>query len=127
MTNAAQPYQSYKKLDVWRDAIDLVEAIYKQTQSFPTEERYGLTSQLRRAAVSVPANIAEGYGRSTRGEYMNHISVARGSLNEVETLCIVSLRLKVADSSTFEPIFAQVLSLQKRLSRLRSRLAPARR
>ena len=74
-------YQSYRKLEVWHDGIELVAEVYRLTEAFPTRERYGLTSQIRRAAVSVPSNIAEGYGRATRGEYLNHLSVAKGSLN----------------------------------------------
>jgi four helix bundle protein len=82
-------YSSFRKLEVWQDGIELAVEIYQLTEPFPVWERYGLTSQLRRAGVSVPSNIAEGYGRATRGEYLNHLSVANGSLNEVDTLCVL--------------------------------------
>ena len=72
--------------------MDLVDAIYVMTKAFPAEEKFGLTSQLRRAAVSIPSNIAEGYGRSHRKEYVQHVSIARGSLMELENQIIVSVR-----------------------------------
>ena len=87
---------NFRKLDVWHDGIELVAEVDRLTSTFPAHELYGLTAQLRRASVSVPANIAEGYGRTTRGEYLNQLSVAGGSLNEVETLCIVCIRLGTA-------------------------------
>lgn len=81
--------QSLKDLIVWQKAIALTLAIYKLTASFPPSERYGLTDQLRRAAVSVASNIAEGYGRSTRGEYLQFLGYARGSNCEVETQLVI--------------------------------------
>ena len=85
--------QTYRDLEVWQRSMDLVEEIYQQTRQFPKEELYGLTSQIRRAVVSVPANIAEGYGRIHRKEYIHHLSIARGSLWEVETLLQLAVRL----------------------------------
>ena len=76
--------QSYRDLRVWNTAISLALEIYRITQSFPQSERFGLTAQLRRAAVSVPSNIAEGHARSTRGEYKHFLSIARGSVAEME-------------------------------------------
>src|SRR5689334_5004563 len=76
--------QSYRDLRVWNKAVSLALEVYRITESFPQAERFGLTSQLRRAAVAVPSNIAEGHARSTRGEYKNALSVARGSVVEVE-------------------------------------------
>ena len=120
-------YLSYRKLEVWHEGIELVAAVYRLTEAFPSRERYGLTSQLRRASVSVPSNIAEGYGRATRGEYLNHLSVAKGSLNEVETLCVVCLKLGIGDTNALNELNARVNVLQKRLTRLRSRLNSAKR
>ena len=85
---------TYRGLTVWQKAMDLVVASYRLSMRFPTEERYGLTSQLRRAAVSVPANIAEGYGRKHRREYLHHLSIARGSLAELETHVALAVRLE---------------------------------
>ena len=120
-------YQSYRKLEVWHDGIELVAEVYRLTEAFPTRERYGLTSQIRRAAVSVPSNIAEGYGRATRGEYLNHLSVAKGSLNEVETLCAVCQRLRIGDAAKLTELDSRVALLQRRLTRLRMRLLQTKR
>ncbi len=76
---------SYRDLIVWQRAMQMTLSIYRLTASFPKDEIYGLTSQLRRASVSVPSNIAEGYGRGTRGEYKNFLGIARGSIYEVQT------------------------------------------
>ena len=83
---------SCRDLDVWAKGMDLVDAIYDITRKLPDEERYALCTQMRRAVVSVPANIAEGYGRMTRGEYVHHLRYANGSLKEVETQLLVAGR-----------------------------------
>jgi four helix bundle protein len=85
--------ESFKNLTVWQRAIELPLAIYKLTSSFPDAERYGLTNQLRRASVSVASNIAEGYGRATRGEYVQFLGNARGSISEVETQLVIAKAL----------------------------------
>jgi four helix bundle protein len=85
--------ESFRNLAVWQRSIELSVAIYKLTSSFPDSERYGLTNQMRRAAVSVPSNIAEGYGRSTRGEYVQFLGHARGSNSEVETQLVIAKAL----------------------------------
>jgi four helix bundle protein len=83
----------YTELDVWKRAVDLAVAVYSFSAALPLEERYGLTGQARRAAVSVPANIAEGQRRSTDGEFLNQLSVANGSLGELETHVVSAERL----------------------------------
>ena len=85
--------ETYRDLDVWKTAMDLVVAAYSLTRQFPDRERYGLTSQMQRAAVSVPANIAEGYGRGHRAEYTHHLYISRGSLLELETHMELAVRL----------------------------------
>ena len=85
--------RDHRDLFAWQKAIDLGLACYSVSRSFPREERYGLTKQLRDSAVSVAANIAEGNGRLTTGEYLDHLSVARGSLREVDTHLEFALRL----------------------------------
>ncbi|HYU21246.1 MAG TPA: four helix bundle protein [Chloroflexota bacterium] len=86
--------KAYSDLIVWQRAMDLVEEVYKATASFPHDERFGLSSQLRRAAVSVPSNIAEGQGRASPNEFLRHLSIARGSLCEVETQVLIAARLR---------------------------------
>jgi four helix bundle protein len=83
----------HHKLDAWKQAINLVVDVYKATESFPKEERYGLTSQIRRAAVSIPANIAEGAGRYSNREFAHFLSNAQGSASELETELLISNRL----------------------------------
>src|SRR5690606_2144810 len=84
---------TYQDLTVWQRSIDLIEAIYTLTRAFPNEERFGLTSQMRRAAVSIAANIAEGYGRSSRKDYAHFVGIAFGSSRELDTLLIVATRI----------------------------------
>jgi len=85
--------QSYRDLQVWQRATDLVVECYRLTQFLPKSETYGLASQIQRAAVSVPANIAEGHGREHLGDYLHHLSVANGSLMELETHLLITTRL----------------------------------
>jgi four helix bundle protein len=85
MGNRESSKRPHERLEVWRDAMDLVESIYRFSAVFPDAERFGLTSQLRRAAVSVPSNIAEGAARRSTPEYLRFLSIARGSLSEMDT------------------------------------------
>jgi four helix bundle protein len=85
--------RNYSELIAWQKAMDLVEVIYAATRQFPKEELYGLTSQVRRAAVSIPSNIAEGQGRKSINEFLHHLSIAYGSLREVETQILIAGRL----------------------------------
>jgi four helix bundle protein len=85
--------ESFRNLAVWQRSIELTLAVYKLTSSFPDSERFGLTNQLRRASVSVASNIAEGYGRSTKGEYVQFLGHARGSNSEVETQIVIATAL----------------------------------
>jgi len=87
--------QSYKELIAWRKAMDLVVEVYRVTRSFPGDELYGLTSQLRRAAVSVPSNIAEGQARYSRREFCHFLTIARGSLAEIETQVRIAARARL--------------------------------
>jgi four helix bundle protein len=89
---------SYRDLIVWQRAIQMSVAVYKLTSGFPREELYGLTSQLRRAGVSVASNIAEGYGRASTGEYKQFLGMARGSNMEVQTQLVISRELGIGDT-----------------------------
>ena len=119
--------QSYRDLEVWKRSLLLITDIYQATRRLPPDERFGLMSQMRRAAVSIPCNIAEGYGRATRGEYLNHLSFARGSLNEVETLCVVCRALGFLDDADLKPVDDHLDQLRRMLGRLRIRLKKSKR
>ena len=97
--------KSYQDLLAWQKGIDLCEFVYRASAAFPSEELYGLTSQIRRAAVSVPSNIAEGAGRITKGEFVQSVGHARGSLLEVETQLIVANRLGYLASKETDGLF----------------------
>ena len=99
---------SFKDLVVWQRAVQLSLAVYKLTASFPDSERFGLTNQLRRASVSIASNIAEGYGQSTRGEYVLYLCHARGSLCEVQTQLVISKGLGFGSAPAL--LFAESLS-----------------
>ena len=84
------PVQGYRELVAWQRAMALVRSVYQATQTWPRIEQFGLTSQVRRAVVSVPSNIAEGQGRASTREFLNHLSIAYGSLLETETQCLIA-------------------------------------
>jgi len=88
-----QSIESYRDLEVWQRGVTLVKTVYDLTESFPASEKYGLTSQLRRASVSIPSNIAEGWGYSSRDQYLHYLERARSSLLEVETQIILADQL----------------------------------
>jgi four helix bundle protein len=96
--------KNYQELIAWQRAMDLVEQVYSATQCFPREEVYALTNQLRRASVSIPSNIAEGQGRRTTADFCRHLSIAYGSLREVETQLLIAQRLNYLSSTTVQPL-----------------------
>lgn len=106
--------RSYRDLAVWQEAMELVTEVYAMTQAFPSEERFGLSSQLRRSAVSVPSNVAEGWGRGQTNEYLQHLRYAQGSLREAETQVLIAERVGYVDASSAAPI----LERADRLSRM---------
>ncbi len=109
---------SYRGLEVWQVAMDLVEEVYRVTALLPEAEKYGLTSQLRRATTSIPANIAEGYGRSHRGDYLRHLSIARGSLMEIETHLMIAVRLKQLEREMAIPAWQLTQRVGQMLTKL---------
>lgn len=115
--------KSYRDLVVWQQAMDFAAAIYEATKSWPKEEVYGLTSQVRRAAVSVPANIAEGYGRENRGSYQQFLRIAQGSLKEVETHMLIAERVGIASSNSVQPLLEMSESVGKLLRLLIRKLS----
>ncbi len=114
--------KTYRELEVWKSSMDLVEQVYAVTQNFPDKERFGLTSQLQRAGVSVSANIAEGYGRAHKNEYLHHLSMAYGSLMEVETHLMIAVRLKYVDRDSVREVWKLCQQSGKMLNKLRSSL-----
>jgi len=107
--------QSYRDLKVWQEAVNLAEICYRFTKTFPKEELYGMTTQARRASVSIAANIAEGYGRKTRGEYIQFLYIAQGSLKELETHLLISQRVELAAYESINPILNQCESVGRLL------------
>src|SRR3990167_852201 len=93
------PSRNYTDLIAWQKAMDLAEATYRATTTLPMDERFGLSAQMKRAAASIPANIAEGQGRRTRGEFGNQLSVAHGSVRELETHVMLAERLGYLDAA----------------------------
>ena len=114
----------YSELLVWQQAMDLVTEIYKLTGAFPQIERFGLVAQLQRAAVSFPENIAEGHGRKSTGAYLNHLSIANGSLMEVETLVQVASRLGYMTQDQSKDVLQRSDEIGKMLSGLHRSLNP---
>jgi four helix bundle protein len=114
--------KSYKDLLVWQKSMVLVELIYKITKSIPSHEQWGLISQMRRAAVSVPSNIAEGYGRQTTGNYKQFLYICRGSLYEIETQLLVCIRLNYLNQNDAEDILKNITEISKMLFSLISKL-----
>jgi four helix bundle protein len=110
--------QSYRDLKVWQEAMNLAEECYRLTVGFPTTEMYGMVSQIRRSAVSIPANIAEGYGREHLGEYIHFLQIAQGSLKELETHLILSRRVGLTVDSQTDPILKQCETAGKMLRAL---------
>ncbi|MEX0653143.1 MAG: four helix bundle protein [Phycisphaeraceae bacterium] len=109
---------AYRQLDVWPRGMDLVLAVYEVANELPASERFGLTSQMQRAAVSVPANIAEGYGRDHRGDYLRHLSFARGSLMELETHLTIAVRLGYVDREQAAPVWQLAQRVGQMLTQL---------
>ena len=107
------PVKSYRELVAWQKAMDLVSRVYEITAKFPEREVFGLTSQLRRCAVSVPSNIAEGQGRSSRGEFKLFLGHARGSLFELQTQISIAERLHYIDQKTHEQTLVQAVEVGK--------------
>jgi len=112
----------YTKLDVWQKSMDLVVAVYGVTKSFPKEEIYALTNQMRRAAVSIPSNIAEGRAKRSTREFLRFISIANGSVAELETQIMLSEKLGYLSSAQTTPLLVEAGLIGRMLNKLYSRL-----
>ncbi len=108
--------KSFKELKVWQKGIELVAMVYKITASIPDEEKYGLRAQMRRAAVSIPSNIAEGHLRKTAKDFRQFLSIARGSCAELETQIIIAHKLGFVQDGDFNKLSPKVEELSKMLS-----------
>ena len=109
---------SYRDLIVWQKSLKLVTDLYKSTKSFPKNETYGLTAHIRKTAVSVPSNIAEGYGRGSKSDYVRFLKIARGSLYELQTQLEISLNLEYLSKDVFEVLANQVNEIERMLNSL---------
>ena len=114
--------KSFREPRVWQQAMDLVKKIYRLTQNFPKQETYGLMSQLRRAVISVPSNIAEGHTREHIKEYLHHLSMAQASLAEVETQVEIGVRLDYISRDQLSKVLSEISGLGKQLYALRNAL-----
>jgi len=109
---------SFRDLVVWQKALDLVELVYRASEDWPPKETYGLTGQVRRAAVSIVANIAEGHGRTGAKEFLHHLSIANGSLREVEAQLLVAERLRYLHTPTCEALLGRTAEVGRLLQGL---------
>lgn len=112
----------HKRLDVWRKSMDLAEAVYDAAKQMPKQEEYRLTSPMIRAAISVPANIAEGHTRATRRDYAHFISIARGSNAELETLFLLAERAKLLPTDVTQRLISLSDEVSRMLNKLHARL-----
>ena len=118
--------QGYRDLEVWRQSMDLAETVWRLTGAFPAQERFGMTSQLRRAASSVPANIAEGAGRSGTGEFLQFLGIASGSLAETETFLLLAERLQLLPPERSKAALDQADAVGRMLTALKRSLRERR-
>jgi len=107
--------RDYRDLIVWKVAMDIAEHVYLLTRAFPREELFGMTSQMRRCAVSIPANIAEGFGRAQRRSFIQFLRIAQGSLKELETHVVLCTRIGLIAEDQSLPLEARCTTLGKRL------------
>jgi len=110
--------KTYRDLLVWQKSMALVTEVYKLSKLFPDEEDYGLTSQMRRCAVSIPSNIAEGYGRNSTSDYVRFLRVASGSLYELQTQAEIALNLRYLKKSDFDKLYESSREIERMLSSL---------
>ena len=108
-------YRPHRKLDVWERSMEFVKDIYGATNTFPKSEIYGLSSQMRRAAVSIPSNLAEGAARKGKKEFSQYLNIAQGSISELDTQIELSLMLKYIDSKLYNDLMEKLSSISKML------------
>ena len=112
-TQNAIKMHRFEELKIWQKAMDVTENCYRVSTNFPTEEKYNLTSQVRRSAVSIPSNIAEGAGRNSNGEFIQFLGIANGSSYELLTQLYLSERLNLISKETIKPIVSEIMDICK--------------
>ena len=113
----------YKELNVWKKSVDLAVVLYKMTGKFPSEEKFGITSQMRRCGVSIASNIAEGAGRNTNGEFNHFLSIAAGSANELETQCLISHQLNYLSTEDLNSVESAMNEIKNMIFNLKKSLS----
>lgn len=108
--------KTYRDLKIWQQSMELVTAIYKATSQFPEEEKYGLTSQLRRSSVSIPSNISEGFGRNSQGDFKRFVNISMGSLFELQTQIEVAKNLEFIPEEAFEKLYNDTREIERMMS-----------
>jgi four helix bundle protein len=108
--------KTHRDLQIWQKSMDLVTNVYKEVENFPDYEKFGLTSQIRRSSVSIPANIAEGFGRRSKKEFRRFLNISMGSLFEIQTELEVSYNLKYLDKDTFEQLYEDTREIERMIS-----------
>jgi|FaiFalDrversion3_1042247.scaffolds.fasta_scaffold22647_2 four helix bundle protein len=116
------PVQSYQDLEIWQKAMELAEQVYEVTKVFPAEEKFGLTGQMRRAAVSIPANIAEGWARRSTRAFLQFLNIASGSLRELETYVMLAQRIALMKPEQTRPLLDRIQILNRQIVTLQRRL-----
>jgi four helix bundle protein len=111
-------FKSYRELIVWQKSMQFVTDIYRVTESLPSHEQFGLTAQIRRAAISIPSNIAEGFGRQLSGDFVRFLTIARGSLYEVQTQIEIALNLRFLSEEAVSALSMQASEVERMLNRL---------
>lgn len=108
--------KTHRDLQIWQKSMDLVTNVYKEVENFPDYEKFGLTSQIRRSSVSIPANIAEGFGRRSKKEFRRFLNISMGSLFEIQTELEVSYNLKYLEKETFEKLYEDTREIERMIS-----------
>jgi len=125
MDERTEQIRDYRDLIVWKEAMEIAELVYSFTRAFPREEVFGMTSQMRRSAVSIPCNIAEGFGRAQRKSFIQFLRIAQGSLKELETQALLSGRIGFLSADQVDEVMSRCQRLGKRLVQFVRSLSPA--
>lgn len=123
MTEAQRSIKTYRDLQIWQKSMTLVTEVYKISKGFPKDEAYGLTSQIRRCAISIPSNIAEGYGRNSTNEYIHFLRIATGSLYELQTQIEICMNLDYLNRGEFDKLYELSREIERMISSLAGKLS----